>query len=231
MQQKPFPFGILAAGLGSRIQELGTSKPLVELNGKTLLSRLIQSLREQNVGSIHCALRDELLSSEQKASLPPGPQYTFVNTESSLHTLGKLLGQMGKESSALFSMVDTVLLPQDLRHFVEECYRLPPHYCAILATPHVDDESPLWVKIDDKNHAISFGKEPTNLVTSGMYFLSPQAMEIAEKMIEGGTQKMRNFLGALAEAKIPIKTIVVSKTIDVDHPSDLKKAADFLRSS
>jgi len=231
MPENFFSFGILGAGLGNRIQELGKSKPLLKLNGKPLLERFFHLLEDQKVADIYCALREELLSPQDKKNLPPGAHYSFVNTESSLHTLCELIQIMGKQKSALFSMADTVLLPKDLRYFIEECYQLPPNYCAILATPHVDDESPLWVKIDQNSHAISFGKEPTSLVTSGMYFLSPQAMEIAEKMLSQGTVKMRNFLGALAQESIPIKTIVVTKTIDVDHPSDLLKAADFLSSS
>lgn len=231
MTQSFFPFGILGAGLGSRIQELGRAKPLLELNGKPLLERLLHLLKDQKVGDIYCALREELLTPENKKNLPPGAHYSFVNTESSLHTLVALIQIMGKQKSTFFSMADTVLLPKDLRFFIEECYKLPANYCAILATPHVDDESPLWIKTDEKSDALSFGKEPTRLITSGMYFFNTQAMEIAERMLSEGTHKMRNFLSALPAHNIPVKTIVVSKTIDVDHPSDLLKAADFLSSS
>jgi hypothetical protein len=54
-------------------------------------------------------------------------------------------------------------------------------------------------------------------------------MEIAKELTQKGIQKMRNFLAELTSQGIPIKTFVVSKTIDVDHPSDLDKAAAFMQ--
>jgi hypothetical protein len=127
-------------------------------------------------------------------------------------------------------MADTVLRQRDLNAFVDFCRNLPADACGLLVTPYVDDEKPLWVEVDEGGMVQRFGSQSSGLVTSGMYFLQPQAMEIAEEMLASGTQKMRGFLAGLGDRKIPIKTFVVSKTIDVDHPSDLEKAAAFLHS-
>jgi hypothetical protein len=62
-----------------------------------------------------------------------------------------------------------------------------------------------------------------------MYFLSPAAMRLALDEAAKGTHKMRNFLSKLAAGRFPVKSFVVGKTIDVDHPSDLEKAAQFLQ--
>ena len=220
--------GILGAGLGSRMKSEAHTKPLAKLAGKTLLEHLISRFENTGISDIHCALREELLTPNDKKQLPLGPHYLFVNTESSLHTLGALVDSMGTQSPVLFSMADTVLRQSDLQAFVSFCGQLGPGECAILATPHVDDESPLWVHSSPQGLATKFGLPASNLVTSGMYFLQPQAMEIAKQKISEGTQKMRNFLAHLAEQNIAIKTFVVAKTLDVDHPSDLEKAEEFL---
>lgn len=127
-------------------------------------------------------------------------------------------------------MADTIMKPADLRAFAQFCADLPANSCAVLVTPFVDDEKPLWVQVDSENFVTRFGSEPGPYVTSGMYFLSPEAMKNAQACVSQGMEKMRNFLADLVNKKVPIKTFVVSKTIDVDHPSDLQKAELFLRS-
>lgn len=229
---KPIRVGVLGAGLGSRLASRAKAKPLALLRGKSLLSHLIAALKACGIESVRCALRDELLTAEEKSLLPKeeGVSYIFVNTESSLHTLVELIASMGTAAGpALFTMADTVLRPEDLRRFVEFCRALPPHECAVLTTTFVDDEKPLWVHLKPNGEAEKFSSEPGSQVTSGMYFLQPQAMEIAKELTDGGVHKMRNFLAELTTRGIPIKTFVVSKTIDVDHPSDLDKAAAFMQ--
>jgi NDP-sugar pyrophosphorylase family protein len=226
-----FRAGILGAGLGSRLRSRATAKPLVQVGGQSLLGHLVSGLRANDIPEIYCALREELLSPEDHSRLPaaPGLQYLFVNTESSLHTLGALVDAMGSSSGpVLFSMADTVLKRSDLKAFTNFCRGLKKNECAVLVTTFVQDEKPLWVHLDRKGNAVKFSSDPAQHITSGMYFLSPQAMEIAHELILSGAQKMRNFLAALAQRGIPIKTFVVSKTIDVDHPSDLDEAAEFL---
>lgn len=225
--------GILGAGLGSRLKSLAHAKPLALVGKKSLLAHLISGLKVNGVYSIHCALREELLSPESVAALPKedGLRYLFVNTESSLHTLVELIAEMeAAKGPALFTMADTVLRRADLEAFLKFCTGLGDSECAVLVTTFVDDEKPLWVHLNADQSVQQFSALPAQHITSGMYFLSAQAMEIAEELKNQGVHKMRNFLSTLAERGIPIKTFVVTKTIDVDHPSDLEKAADFLLS-
>lgn len=224
--------GILGAGLGSRLQSRSKAKPLAPVGGATLLQHLIRRLQAAGVHEITCALREELLSEEDRKGLPraPGLEYIFVNTESSLHTLGTLVEKMGvAKGPAVFTMADTVLFPADLENFLRTAANLAPTECAVLATTFVDDEKPLWVQVDERGYSVSFGGNEGSCVTSGMYALNPQAMEIALENIRAGQAKMRNFLASLTTRGMPVKTVVVAKTIDVDHPSDLDKAEEFFR--
>lgn len=232
MKSLPFRVGILGAGLGSRLKAEAAAKPLARLNGsETLLGLLLNRFKKAGAPEILCALRAELMTDELKATLPEveGSRYLFKDTESSLHTLAELIRAFGKPAPTLFSMADTVMLPGDFEHFLAFCASLAPGECAVLATTFIDDEKPLYVRADGQGNVLSFGSEPAPLVTSGMYFLQPEALEIALEMVDSGTHKMRNFLSGLAARGVPVKTFVVGKTIDVDHPSDLAKAAAFLR--
>lgn len=228
--QKTFPIGILGAGLGSRMQSEAKAKPLAKLGNETLLSHLIRTLHLLNPKSIDCALRDELLSDDERKNLPKGPHYHFVNTDSSLHTLNELILRMNQQEAVLFTMADTIIQQKDLNAFGEFCSKLDKE-CAILVTPFVDDEKPLWIQCDSRGYVTKIGGETGQFVTSGMYFLSPEAMQLAPKCVGIGMEKMRNFLAYLLENQVSIKIFVVSKTIDVDHPSDLEKAKDFLQTS
>ena len=228
-----FRVGILGAGLGSRLNSAAGAKPLAPvLNGRSLLELLVGRLRKAGVHTISCALRAEQFNRERRSFLPqaPGLTYLFADTESSLHTLAALIEKLGaSEGPVLFMMADTVMLPDDFTRFLAFCASLPENANAVLVTPFVDDEKPLWVDVDAGGLVTRFGSEKGSFVTSGMYFLSPAAMKIALEEVAGGTHKMRNFLSKLAERKLPINSFVVAKTIDVDHPSDLEKAAQFLQ--
>lgn len=222
--------GILGAGLGSRLKTSAGAKPLAPVfEGKSLLELLLQRFRRSGIDEITCALRAELVPAPLRAELPAGPRYLFVDTESSLHTLAELVKSLGAEGPVLFSMADTVMLPDDFARFTQACAALPEGSCSVLVTPFVEDEKPLWVNVDPDGRVTRFGGDSGPYVTSGMYFLSPAAMNMALEEVDRGTHKMRNFLSKLAEAGIPINSFVVTKTIDVDHPSDLENAARFLQ--
>jgi NDP-sugar pyrophosphorylase family protein len=228
-----FRVGILGAGLGSRLNSSAGAKPLAPvLGGRSLLELLVSRLRKSGVNTISCALRAEQFNAELRSLLPqaPGLTYLFADTESSLHTLAELIKKLeAAKGPALFMMADTVMLPDDFTRFLAFCGALPEGANAVLVTPHVDDEKPLWVDVDAAGLVTRFGSEKGAYVTSGMYFLSPAAMKIALEEVAAGTHKMRNFLSKMAERKLPINSFVVAKTIDVDHPSDLQKAAEFLQ--
>jgi NDP-sugar pyrophosphorylase family protein len=225
-----FPIAILGAGLGSRMQSEAKSKPLAKFLGTNLLHSLLQKLLKTRGNPIICALRAEHLSQEDRNSLPDSASYLFVNTESSLHTLVELIRALpDRTNPALFLMADTILKTSDLLAFAKFCGQLPKSECAILTTHYVDDEKPLWVHKNAQNNIIDFNSTPSSEVTSGIYWLNSEAMDIAEEVLASGTHRMRNFLSKMAHNKMPIKSFVVSKTLDVDHPLDLKKAEEFLQ--
>lgn len=226
-----FAAGILGAGLGSRMQSVSSCKPLTKVAGETLLGRTARLLLEAGANPVVCALRDELVPPTARDDLPSGPRYIFVNTESSLHTLAEVLRALPKPwpNHVFFTMADTVLAPHDFQAYLRFCRQLNPGECGILATRFIDDEKPLYVHQDPSGRVQRFGgSEASGIVTSGMYYLSSEALALVEPEVARGTHKMRNFLGLLAERQVPIKSFVVEKTIDVDHPLDLAQAEALL---
>ncbi len=225
--------GILGAGLGSRLKTTAGAKPLAPLQcGQTLLEILLGHFRQNGLGEIVCALRAEQINPDLRRLLPgaPGLSYIFVDTESSLHTLAELVRKLGAaRGPVVFSMADTVILPQDFTAFAQFCGSLPAGESAVLVTPFVDDEKPLWADIDETGRITRFGDEKGRFVTSGIYFLSSAAMGLALTEVSRGTRKMRNFLSKLVDSGETVKSFVVSKTIDVDHPSDLEKSTLLLQ--
>jgi CTP:molybdopterin cytidylyltransferase MocA len=226
-----FPVGILGAGLGSRMASKAKAKPLALLKGETILSRLLGQLERAGAKPIYCALRDELLTEEDRRQLPKQESihYCFVNTPSSLHTLIALAREMKTmDQPILFLMADSVLLDEDLEKFVTYCRSLPPHLGALLVTPHVDDEKPLWVSANQDSFAHGIGKEKGQFVTSGAYWLTPAMLTAASAFAQEGGERMRALLQRFESAGLPLKLFVVAKTLDIDHPSDLEAAATFL---
>ncbi|NUM87819.1 MAG: NTP transferase domain-containing protein [Bdellovibrionales bacterium] len=226
-----FAAGILGAGLGSRLRGVSACKPLAEVAGETLLGRTSRLLRENGASPVICALRDELLPLEARAHLPEGPTYIFVNTESSLHTLAEVAKALPQPWPAhvFFTMADTVLSPGDFRDFLAFCRGLQPAECGILATRFIDDENPLYVHANEEGRVLRFGgSDRSPIVTSGMYCLSSSALALVAPEVARGTKKMRNFLGLLASRGMAIKSFVVEKTVDVDHPMDLAQAETLL---
>ena len=227
---------ILGAGLGSRLQSRSKSKPLSPLLGETLLSRLLKDIKKYPFVDISCALRAELTSAEERSQLPnrDSVRYLFVDTESSLHTLGEVHKAATSNPAHLFvTMADTILLPGDLHRFLRICETLGAAESAVLVTPFIDDEKPLYAHVNTAGEVSMFGPEAPQmgekLVTSGMYCLSRQALEQLPFALSGGMHKMRNYLSFLLEQRERIKTFVVQKSIDVDHPSDLDQASAFLK--
>jgi NDP-sugar pyrophosphorylase family protein len=223
---------ILGAGLGTRLKDLSFAKPLLSLNGRTLVERMILQLAQQGFERIIVVLREELLSAADLAALPhpKGVEYLLVNTPSSLHTLAvAITAHQSQDKEPLFvTMVDTIIQTQDLADFTMYCSLLPQDSSALLGTLFIDDENPLYIEVDQREQALSVGSKPSKVVTAGMYFLSVSAQNIAAQAVTNGIQKMRNFLSALVEQGEPVQVFTVEKTLDLDRPEDLTQAEQFI---
>lgn len=116
---------IAAAGLGSRLG-LGLPKCMLEIEGKTILSRLVDALRP-HVSRIHVVVgyREELIIDQcalhhRDVILVRNPEFRTTNTAQSMH-----LGAAGIEGKVLFLDGDLIIQEDSLAAFIAEASRHP----------------------------------------------------------------------------------------------------------
>ena len=98
-------------------------------------------------------------------------------------------------------------------------------------TDYIDDEKPLYVDTDEALNITAFHDNPSEqsrYISGGIYALPPQALDILDKCIAEGIERMRNFQRHLVESGMKLKAHPFSKIIDIDHAEDIEKAEKFL---
>jgi NDP-sugar pyrophosphorylase family protein len=95
----------------------------------------------------------------------------------------------------------------------------------------VDDESPLYVAVDDDDRITAFtdvNSTDTPFVSGGIYCLRRKAIETVNVAVENGVSRMRNFQRQLVADGLHLKAYPFTKIVDVDHVSDIQTAELFL---
>lgn len=235
--REPTKAAILGAGSGTRIKELADIKPFVTLDDEPLICRLVRSLKWQGFESITLALNSGAKNIEFQRYpdlAEPSLNKIFVDTPSSMHTLFEAFSHtpLGHDEHLFVIMADTIMLDEDLAAYVHQCRTLPPGESSIVATTFIDDEKPLTLSTDAQGYVMSFNVPVISgtLATSGVYCLSSSVRPLLEECLAKGLKNMRVFLNMIVENNKKLKVFVVKKSIDVDRPSDLEAAKDFLHS-
>lgn len=227
---------ILAGGEGARLRADGvaTPKAFVEIGGRPLLFRLVETLRDLGCVSITAAVRRSVL--HQAAGLArdaAGVGLTVVpcDTPSSLHTLARGLEAV-PPGPILCTMVDTVMRAADWEQLFARGDRLLQDGAdaCVAVTSFVDDEKPLWVTRRPDGMVRAFGAERVTpaLVTGGVYFLSSGIRDLAPRVVSLGVERMRGFLGWLVEHGYHVATAEVERIVDLDRGRDLAQAVTWL---
>ena len=227
---------ILAGGEGSRLRADGvtTPKPFLELAGRPLLLRLVDTLGRLGCETITAVLRDTLLDPTLTARLADAPlplRVVRCATPSSLHSLSQGLERV-PPGPVLCSMVDTVMREQDWRQVFaqgDRCLTTGADAC-VAVTPFVADERPLYVLRHAGGGVAAFQNDPVRpaLVTGGVYFLSSRVRSLAPRVLAQGIARMRGFLRWLVEHGYNVETAEVERIVDLDRGSDLLAAAAWL---
>ena len=118
--------------------------------------------------------------------------------------------------------------PFTLRWIVETT----PDVTLALTDP-ADDEKPLLVRLDpgsSKVIAIGQSAAPSPYATAGIYAVRASILREADAARRDGLDALRSFLGRLFDRGYQLAGIPIAATIDVDRPTDIKTANEFLRS-
>lgn len=244
--------GIIAAGEGSRLRSEGiaVAKPLVPVNGVPLIERLITSFIRNGITEVACIVNEYSLEvrrfvEEQHFPIP----ITFVvkTTPSSMHSLFALASHL-RDEQFLLSTVDSIYHESEFSQFLHHAQAENRGDGVLAVTQFVDDENPLYVKVDDAMRIVALGKsadfhnassrndsahEDDHLkwVTGGLYIFSPKIFQEMEVAMAKGMERLRNFLQHLVANGYRLEAFPFSKIVDVDHVGDLATAEEFLRQS
>lgn len=232
-------YAVIAAGHGSRLAEEGINvpKPLVRVGGECLIDRLIRIFIENGAAEIAviCNQQDTLVSRHLawlKNNSYISLNYIVWTTPSSMHSLYELSSLLGKEPFVL-TTVDTIFREREFADYVTEFKRLLETDSAdglMGVTDYIDDESPLYVKVDDSQRITAFldHDDHPRYISGGIYALTPRSLQTLQGCIARGESRMRNFQRALITDGLRLKAYPFTKVLDVDHAADIDKANTFL---
>ena len=233
-------YAVIAAGDGSRLVKEGisTPKPLVEVNGETLVDRLLRIFEAQRAAEVVVICNDKmsdvgahLADIQQKGRLPI--RLVVKSTPSSMHSLWELSRWLD-DGPFVLTTVDTVFRETEFSQFVSDFQDALAQGEAgglMGVTDYIDDEKPLYVETDETGWITAFLDrcDHPRYVSGGIYALTPRSLATLRTCVERGEMRMRNFQRALLRDGFRLKAWPFSKVLDIDHASDIMKAEAFLR--
>ena len=255
-------YAIIAAGEGSRLTQEGVAlpKPLVEVGGESLILRLLRIFMVHGATEICVICNDRTplvearLKEIQAAGISLSPEaektavplrYVVKSTPSSMHSFYELADWLDGDEPFVLTTVDTVFRETEFADYLaafNSC--LAAGNDGLMGvTTYVDDEKPLYVETDRRQHITAFmdavggttkhteteDEESGTYVSAGIYGLTPKALQTLRTCVARGESRMRNFQRALLRDGLQLQAWAFSKVLDVDHQSDIAKAEEFLK--
>jgi NDP-sugar pyrophosphorylase family protein len=227
--------GIIAAGKGERLARAGVTipKPLVPIGGEPMIARVIRAAAYLKVSAIACIVNDldrSVAEYLRSGSWPVPLELIVKTTPSSMESLFCLAPVLNDGPFLLFT-VDSVFGFRALEKFTAQAQSLSEAQGVLAITGFVNDEKPLWVKVDASRRITALGEEarPSRYVTSGFYYFRPEIFAMIGAARARKLNALRQFLGLLLESGFSLYGLPVSKTVDVDCPEDIEKAEAYLR--
>ena len=238
-------FAILAAGEGSRLATEGIQepKPLVTLQGETMLDRLIRIFERCNAETIAVITNDlspQTQNHVRELQAKGHPvQLVVQTTPSSMHSFHALMPLLG-EGRFILTTVDTIFREDEFMRYIQVFSNADASLEGMMAvTDFIDDERPLWVSTQEDLTITGFHDTQASFqasgaegecryISGGIYGLDSRCFAILDRCIQEGQQRMRNFQRALVANGLHLVAYPFSKILDVDHASDIAKAEAFL---
>lgn len=184
-----------------------------------------------------------LSPSAEKTAVPL--RYVVKSTPSSMHSFYELADWLDGDEPFVLTTVDTVFRETEFADYLaafKSC--LAAGNDGLMGvTTYVDDEKPLYVETDRRQHITAFmdavggttkrtetaDEGSGTYVSAGIYGLTPKALQTLRTCVARGESRMRNFQRALLRDGLQLQAWAFSKVLDVDHQSDIAKAEEFLK--
>ena len=231
-------FAIIAAGEGSRLAQEGVMlpKPLVDLDGRPMIRRLIDIFTDCDAESISIIVNEQMTQvREYLQSIIPTlkvpVRLVVKSTPSSMHSFYEVSSVFPAGSKFILTTVDTIFHADDFRRYAQAF--ADDHTCDgyMAVTTYIDDEKPLYIDTDAHDIITAFRDEPfegVRYISGGIYGLTTPALSVLEECMANGVSRMRNYQRALVAAGLRLRAYNLGKIIDVDHAADIQTARTFL---
>jgi NDP-sugar pyrophosphorylase family protein len=213
---------ILAAGEGTRFRAAGWSapKPLIPVAGVPLIEHTIRHFLAAGVTSIVLIVNEESrrVATWAKARFPSIALECLVKTTRSSFESFQALMTHAAGARTLVSTVDAWCPDQDFARFVTVAEAYPLETTVLALTPFVDDERPLWARVDETGRVTELGGASGDLVTAGIYLVPARVRRLAAVAT---ASRLREFLAGLVASGEPVHGVVLPTVVDVDRPEDV----------
>ncbi len=231
-------FAIIAAGEGSRLVQEGVAlpKPLVDLDGRPMIRRLIDIFVACNAESISIIVNEQMTQVREyleklRDELQVPLRLVVKSTPSSMHSFYEVSSVFPAGSKFILTTVDTIFRPDDFMRYAQAFQADDSCDGYMAVTEFIDDEKPLYIDVDGNDIITAFRDEPfdgVKYISGGIYGLTTPAISILEQCMANGVSRMRNYQRALVAAGLRLRAYNLGKIIDVDHAGDIATARQFL---
>lgn len=229
-------YAIIAAGDGSRLTNEGIElpKPLVKINGETLIDRLIRIFNENHAESISIIInstKPQLVEyMAQLSQKEKNIKLISASTPSSVHSFYKLREHIS--GRFCLTTVDTVFDEKEFAEYIGTFEQNKTYDGMMGVTAYIDDEKPLYVKTAENGKIEGFYdkyEDGIKYISAGIYALNPIALEVLDRFMQSGQSRMRNYQRALVAEGLNLYAYPFGKVIDIDHKTDIEKAEKIVR--
>jgi NDP-sugar pyrophosphorylase family protein len=229
-------YAIIAAGEGSRLVQEGVflPKPLVRINGKEMIGRLLDIFLKNDAESISVIINEEMKEvydyiSKLNISIPFN--VVVKSTPSSMHSFFELRDFL-RNGKFCLTTVDTIFREKEFSEYIQAFINDSDSDGLMAVTDFIDDEKPLYVGVNSVMDIKGFSDRPENCkyISGGIYGLTPKAIDTLEACLQSGQSRMRNFQRQLVYDQLKLKAFPFAKIVDVDHVRDVKEAEKFINS-
>ena len=231
-------YAIIAAGEGSRLVQEGVAvpKPLVDLDGRPMIRRLIDIFASYKPESLSIIVNEQMTAvrsylEEIAPDLPFPLHLTVKSTPSSMHSFYEV-SKVFTAGKFILTTVDTIFRQPDFLRYAEAFDADDRADGCFGVTDFIDDEKPLYVDVDPETGLISAFRDAPNghdrYISGGIYGLTAPALKVLADCMERGVSRMRNYQRALIEAGMKLRAFPFPKIVDVDHAGDIDTAREFI---
>jgi NDP-sugar pyrophosphorylase family protein len=245
IRERRWRAGLIAAGAGQRLRSGDAPlKPLVTIDGETLVDRVLASIGEVDPDHVVVIVNEQSTSVRDHVARRPRPfpiRWIVETTASSMHSflrVAESLAADGEGGPFLISTVDTVAAPGEYLRFARRSADLDADV-VLAVTTEWDDEKPLLVAVADNGRVVALGDvvgehgpagtEGRVFATAGYYAVRATVLREAALARSDGLAALRVFFGRLVERGYVVAAVPVAPAIDVDRPGDVAAAEAFVR--